>query len=293
MTIEITQKQEGYELLDSGEGMKLERFGNFVLARPDPEVLWSKAKPQSIWDNADGLFVRNGKMVTWKKKKTLPKEWGINFGGLKMEIRPTSFKHTGLFPEQLANWQWMEAKIKSEREKRKETKIQVLNLFGYTGGASLVCAKAGAEVCHVDGSKTAIAWARVNQENSGLGEKPIRWILDDALAFIKREVKRGHQYNAIIMDPPSFGHGPKGELWKIEENFGELMELSMKVLSKDPVFFLINGYASGYSPLAYKNCLIPLTKKFGGTIETGELTIGESGNERLLPAGIFARWCQK
>jgi 23S rRNA (cytosine1962-C5)-methyltransferase len=167
---------------------------------------------------------------------------------------------------------------------------KVLNLFGYTGGASLACAKAGAEVCHVDGSKMAIAWARKNQELSGLAEKPIRWILDDAVLFLKREVKRGNKYDAIVMDPPAFGHGAKGEVWKIEENFQELMDLCFQVLSEKPLFFLINGYASGYSPIAYQNNLLPLIEKFGGKIETGELAIEESKSKRLLPCGIFARW---
>jgi 23S rRNA (cytosine1962-C5)-methyltransferase len=169
-------------------------------------------------------------------------------------------------------------------------KVSVLNLFGYTGGATLAVAQVGAEVCHLDASKTAIAWARENAEISGLAGRPIRWILDDAMAFVKREIKRGRQYDGIIMDPPAFGHGPKGEMWRIEENFIELLDLCKQVLSDRPLFFLINGYASGYSSVAYANNLLPLIKKYGGQIEKGELTIAESGSGRLLPCGIFARW---
>jgi 23S rRNA (cytosine1962-C5)-methyltransferase len=279
-----TTAEKDYELLDSGNGLKLERYGSFVLSRPDPQALWQPLL-KNEWQSADAIFIRKGKHVEWKKKKTFPAAWPINFGGLTFEIRPSSFKHTGLFPEHRGSWEWMAKQI----EKRKEP-TKVLNLFGYTGGATLACAKANAEVCHVDGSKMAIAWARKNQELSGLPEKPIRWILDDAVMFLKREVKRGNTYDAIVMDPPAFGHGAKGEVWKIEENFQELMELCFQVLSDKPLFFLINGYASGYSPIAYQNNLLPLTEKFGGEIETGELAIKESKSGRLLPCGIFARW---
>lgn len=279
-----TRPEKEYELLDSGAGLKLERYGSLVLSRPDPQALWQPLL-KNEWQSADATFIRKGKHVEWKKKKTFPPAWAINFGGLTFEIRPSSFKHTGLFPEHLSSWNWMAEQI----EKRKEP-TKVLNLFGYTGGATLACAKAGAEVCHVDGSKMAIAWARKNQELSNLSEKPIRWILDDAVMFLKREVKRGNRYDAIVMDPPAFGRGAKGEVWKIEENFQELMELCFQVFSDKPLFFLINGYASGYSPIAYQNNLLPLTEKFGGQIETGELSIEESKSGRLLPCGIFARW---
>ena len=202
----------------------------------------------------------------------------------------TAWRRLGqlLFPEQLPNWDWMKSVITKNHNKKATPRV--LNLFGYTGGASLACAAAGAEVTHVDGSKIAITWARKNQELSGLNDKPIRWILDDAVLFLKREIKRGNTYDAIIMDPPAFGRGPKGEVWKIEEQFSGLMELCSKVLSDKPLFFVVNGYASGYSPIAYQNSMKFLTDKFGGTIETGELAIEESGSGRLLPCGIFARW---
>ena len=283
-----TTPQSDYELIDSGSGKKLERYGTFVLSRPDPQVLWLPLADKKIWNAADAVFIREGKNVSWKKSKSMPGSWAIQFGGLGFEIRPTSFKHTGLFPEQLPNWQWMQSVITERKSGQKNPRV--LNLFGYTGGASLACAAAGAEVTHVDGSKIAITLARKNQELSGLNDKPIRWILDDAVLFLKREIKRGNTYDAIIMDPPAFGRGPKGEVWKIEEQFSNLMELCSSVLSEQPLFFVVNGYASGYSPIAYQNSMKFLTEKFGGEIETGELAIEESKTGRLLPCGIFARW---
>ena len=282
-----TKHEKDYELIDSGNGKKLERYGNFVLSRPDPQALWKTHIEPAIWSDADATFVRKGKNVDWKKKKELPDAWPISLGGLMFEIRTTSFKHTGLFPEQSENWKWL-TRITGTASQSKP--INILNLFGYTGGATLACAKAGASVTHVDGSKMAIDWAKKNQKLSGLSDKPVRWILDDAILFLKREIKRGNKYDGIIMDPPAFGHGPKGEVWKIEEQLSELIELCGNVLSDKPVFFLINGYASGYSPIAYQNNLLFLKDSFGGTIETGELAIEESKTGRLLPCGIFARW---
>ena len=286
------EPQEAYTLLDTGNGMKLERFGDVTLARPDPEALWLPHEKDSIWKKADATFVRRGASGKWDKLNSCPTSWTMPFGGLTFEIRPTSFKHVGLFPEQLAQWTWMQQKIKKEISLRNDTSkpITVLNLFGYTGGATLACAHVGAEVCHLDGSKTAIAWARTNAELSGLSEKPVRWILDDAIAFMRREIKRGRRYDAIIMDPPAFGHGPNGELWKIEEHFYLLMELTEKLLSDTPLFVIINGYASGYSSIAYENNLTPLIVKYGGSVTRGELAIREQGGQRLLPCGIFARW---
>jgi 23S rRNA (cytosine1962-C5)-methyltransferase len=280
-----TTKQKEYELLDSGNGEKLERYGQYVLRRPDPEALWEKSKDISVWNKAHLKFERNGTKTKWITKEGTPKSWNISYGDLNFSIRPTSFKHTGLFPEQLPNWQWTENIIKKENKK-----ISVLNLFAYTGGATLACAKAGAEVCHVDGSKTAVEWARENAKLSGLEDASIRWIVEDVLVFLKREIKRGHKYDAIIMDPPSFGHGPKDELWKIEESFLELMKLCKEILSDNPVFVLINGYTAGYSPIAYENNLKDMMKDKGGKIEIGELVIEQSESDKLLPCGIFARW---
>ena len=200
-------------------------------------------------------------------------------------IKPTAFKHTGLFPEQEPNWQWIINNIKMAKRP-----VSVLNLFGYTGGAMLAALSAGAQVAHVDGSKSAITWAKENAVVSGLAGKPVRWILDDAREFVKREIRREVRYDGIVMDPPVFGHGPKKELWKIEDDFLGLMKICGEVLSKSPVFFLINGYSAGYSSIAYENNLSPLVEKFGGEIEKGELAIEESETGRLLPAGIFARW---
>lgn len=278
-----TRAQKGYELLDSGKEEKLERFGKYVLARPDPGALWEKNLPVSEWRKADAWYERKEKEGKWHMREGIPKEWTVEFADLTFLIKPTSFKHTGLFPEQLPNWEWIAAAC------AKRTRPNILNLFAYTGGATLAAAKAGAEVVHLDASKTAVAWAKENAKLSGLSEKPIRWIIDDALAFVKKEIKRASRYDGIIMDPPAFGHGPKDELWKIEEHFLPLVEACTKLLSEKPLFFLINGYAAGYSPLAFAHSLQPLTEKFGGNVEYGELTIAESKSRRLLPAGIFAR----
>lgn len=283
------KKTKDYELLDSGLGQKLERYGSVVFSRPDPEALWGKNLPESTWGKANGTFTRKGTKAEWKLDSSVPKSFNIEFGGFTFSIRPTSFKHTGLFPEQLANWEWMSKIIKSENTRT----VKVLNLFAYTGGATLACAAAGAEVVHLDSSKMAVAWARENALNSNLSDKPVRWIVDDVLVFLKREVKRGNKYDCIVMDPPAFGHGPKDELWKIEESFLELVNLCQQVLSDDPLFVLINGYTAGYSPIAYENVLKDMMKAYKGQIEIGELAIEESNSERLLPAGIFARWHKK
>lgn len=282
-----TKVGEGYALIDSGNEEKLERYGDVFLARPDPQALWPKRLGDTEWKKANGRFERQGREGKWIEKD-LPKQWEINFGDLKFLIKPTSFKHTGLFPEQLPNWEWVGELIKKENRE-----VKILNLFGYTGGASLAAAKAGASVTHVDASKTAVAWARENAKLSGLEEKPIRWIVEDAMKFVKREIARGNKYDGIIMDPPAFGHGPKDELWKIEEDFIEIVKLCSELLSERPIFYLINGYAAGYSPLAFAYNLEPVQKKFGGEIEYGDLTIREENSERLLPCGIFARWRNK
>lgn len=308
-----TPVSKDYELLDSGGEEKLERYGSILLARPDPQALWEKSE-DSRWNLANGRFERQGREGKWIEKN-LPKEWEIEFGGLQFIIRPTSFKHTGLFPEQLSNWQWMGEQIRKKssvqnglaspaRERNADSQdeknrgpfgqdfsgVSVLNLFGYTGGATLAAAKAGAKVTHVDASKTAVAWARKNAKCSGLEDAPVRWIVEDALKFVKRELNRGTKYDAIVMDPPAFGHGPKDELWKIEEDFIEMVRLCQQLLSDTPLFFLINGYAAGYSPLAFAYNLEPLVGKFGGDIEYGDLTIAQSNSSRVLPCGIFARW---
>lgn len=285
MDILSTQSSKDYELLDSGDGEKLERYGKYIFRRPDPQALWDKKLSLDKWGRTDASFRRDGQKGDWALKPGLPERWDIDFGGLRFWIHPSSFKHTGLFPEQQPNWDWMRDLIQNEKRE-----IQVLNLFGYTGGASLACAQVGAAVTHVDGSKVAIRWGRENAEISGLADKPIRWILDDAREFVRREIKREKKYDGILLDPPAFGHGPNKELWKIEEHLPELLKMCTEILSDKPLFFLINGYASGYSAIAYENNLKDLLSKFGGEFEKGELTIAESQSGRLLPCGIYSRW---
>ncbi len=284
LSVLITKASAGYELVDSGDGEKLERFGDFTLRRPDPQALWPKLKPE-LWDAADASYERKGNTGAWVRREGVPEKWEIDFGGLKLTIKPTAFKHTGLFPEQAANWQWVREVVEGARRE-----VNVLNLFGYTGGASLAAAQAGASVTHVDGSKAAIGWGKDNAALSGLADKPIRWMLDDAREFVKREKKRGKRYDAVLMDPPSFGHGPESELWKIAEHFLPLLADVRDILADRPLFILINGYSAGYSSLAYENNIRDFAERLGGTLEIGELAIEESGTGRLLPAGIFARW---
>ena len=276
--------RDSYELIDSGGEEKLERFGEYLLARPDPQALWPKMKP-SLWKDADLVYERKGAQGSWKSLKQTPQEWPIEFAKLHLLIRPTSFKHVGLFPEQSANWEWMQKVIMSAGRD-----VSVLNLFAYTGGATLQALRVGAKVTHLDASKTAVEWAKKNAELSGLASEPVRWIVDDAISFVKKEAKRGKTYDAIIMDPPAFGHGPQKELWKIEKDFLPIMELSKKLFSDTPLFVLLNGYAAGYSSLVFKQNLDPLQESLGGIVEHGELFIPESGSARRLPAGIFAHW---
>ncbi|MDB5239067.1 MAG: hypothetical protein JWO00_402 [Candidatus Parcubacteria bacterium] len=290
----VTPPSQDYELLDSGDGEKLERFGTHILSRPDPQALWNKNLPKEEWEKADAYFMRDSAGADWNFRKGFSEsKWPISFGGLKFWVRPTAFKHVGLFPEQLPNWDWVRKIIEpAAAGKTPEEAPEVLNLFSYTGGATLACAQAGAKVVHIDGSKAAVTWARENGDLSGLSEKPMRWIVEDARAFVEREIRRERRYDGIIMDPPAFGHGPDNELWKIEEHFLGLLENCKKLLKPKPLFFLINGYSAGYSSIAYGNNLLSLVEKYGGSIETGELAIQERSG-RLLPAGICARWSAK
>jgi len=288
-----TKPGTDYELIDSGNEEKLERYGKYVLRRPDPQALWNKTLSEKEWKEADAFFFRDSERKGWRKDKEMQNEWQISFDDLKFNIKPTAFKHIGIFPEQEPNWKFIKSKVESEKSKGRKESIKILNLFGYTGGATLAGLSAGAEVTHVDGSKSAINWAKENAELSGFDKKPVRWIIDDARKFVMREIKREIKYDAIIMDPPSFGRGGKSEIWKIEDDFLKLLDDCSKILSDNPLFFIINGYASGYSSIAYMNALEPIIKKFGGEIEIGELTIEESKSGRLLPCGIFARWSNK
>jgi len=280
-----TKPSKDYELIDSGNGEKLERFGEYTLRRPDPQALWNKNLDEKEWKKSNASFVREGDNAKWRIKDDIHKEWIISMSDLKFYIKPTAFKHTGLFPEQEPNWQWIREKIKKAGRP-----IKMLNLFGYTGGATLAALSAGAEVTHIDGSKSAITWARQNAEASKLEDKKVHWIEEDARKFVQREIKRGNKYDAIIMDPPAFGHGANNEVWKIEEDFTKLLEACSQILSSEPLFIIVNGYSAGYSAVAYENCLKEITKNLSGEIEIGELTIEESKSGRLLPAGIFARW---
>jgi 23S rRNA (cytosine1962-C5)-methyltransferase len=321
----ITEPSKDYELIDSGLGEKLERFGQVLLSRPDPQALWKKGLPAGEWLKAAASFETEkfeaGRYLKYKNSRPknseskdpesksgwrfaagTPRSWPIELAGLKFLIKPAAFKHVGLFPEQSAQWQWIKAVIAkgviNHRQAGGESgaPVSVLNLFGYTGAASLAAAAAGASVTHVDASKPSVTWAKENAALSGLSQKPIRWIVDDVPAFVKREGRRGNRYDAIIMDPPAFGRGPKGQVWKIEDELLGLLDDCKKILSPKPLFFLLNGYASGYSPVAYEQCLASVLNKKSAdgakneTLESGELAIRETSAGRLLPAGIFARW---
>lgn len=303
----IIKPQPEYLLLDSGDEQKLEKYGDFVVARPDPQAIWSKKLSDKEWLKADATYVpaRQGKDGTteekgkWSIKQStagkIPKNaaddteyaWPISLGPVKLYARLTPFKHTGIFPEQLENWNWIEAILKKNSPAVEKPKI--LNLFGYTGGASIVAALNGAEVTHVDASRSAITWAKENMLLSGLDEKAIRWMLEDAVVFVKKELRRGNKYDGIMMDPPIFGRGAKGEVWKIEEDLKPLVEMCFELLSDSPLFFILNGYSAGYSSVSYGHLLEKLAEKHAGATEHGELLI-EDTQGRALPSGIVARW---
>lgn len=285
----ITKLLKDYELLDSGAEEKLERFGQIILRRPDPQALWNKDLPAEKWGSASASFINSGRSGVWKKNGEILETWPTEISGLTFHTSLSAFKHTGIFPEQSENWNWIQETIRSVKNLDNLKPISVLNLFGYTGGATMAAAKAGANVTHVDGSKVSVARARENAKLSGLDSKPIRWIIDDVMAFVKREIRRGNFYDAIIMDPPSYGHGPKKELWKIETDLPKLIVECQKLLSAEPIFVILNGYASGYSAIAYKNNIQDLLGNRDGDIEYGELVL-ESATGRQLPSGIFARW---
>lgn len=278
---------EDYELLDSGDGMKLERFGTIVLARPETQALWKKEHPE-LWDSAHATFVFEDKKGEWKMKKEVPAQWELTRGPLHFTAHLTNFKHTGIFPEQEPNWVWIKEQVKKFESPGPATP-QVLNLFGYTGIATLAAAHPGAMVTHVDASKQSLDWAHDNAKLSGIGEDKIRWILDDALAFVKREARRGAKYDGIILDPPAFGRGAKGEVWKIEEDFTPLLESLKEIFSNKPgSFFLVNGYAAGYAPRAFTQAVESVFGETNG--EAGELFIKESSTERVIPSGIYVRF---
>jgi len=276
-----------YELIDTGNGEKLERWGKYILRRPDPQIIWPINGNGKLWSKADAHYHRSssggGK---WEFKKKLPERWQISYKGMSFHIEPTGFKHTGLFPEQAVNWDWIIDKIRSAKRP-----IKVLNLFAYTGGATVAAAFAGASVCHVDAAKGMVQWAKENISLSGFSDRPVRFIVDDVIKFVQREKRRENFYDAIIMDPPSYGRGPKGEIWKIEDELYPLVELCMDVLSKEPLFFLINSYTTGFSPIVVENILkMTIGKKYKGIVSSGEVGIPVSSTGLVLPCGIFGRW---
>ena len=281
-----SENWKDYELLDTSDGEKLERWGKHILIRPDPQIIWGGIKKHPLWKKADAIYSRSGSGGGNWAKKNIPDEWRIGYGDLAFVIKPMGFKHTGLFPEQAANWDWF-----SELIKKSGRSIKVLNLFAYTGGATVAAAKAGASVCHVDASKGMVAQAKENAALCGLSNAPIRYIVDDCKKFVEREIRRGNRYDAIIMDPPSYGRGPSGEVWKIEECIHELVTLTSQLLSDEPLFFLINSYTTGLSPLTMKYLMdIYVTGRFGGHSESGELGLKVTQTGGFLPCGSSARW---
>ena len=284
----IANQWKDYEVIDTSTGEKLERWGDYILVRPDPQVIWNTPKNNAGWRKKNGHYHRSvkggGEWEFWN----LPEEWSIHYKELTFHLKPFSFKHTGLFPEQAVNWDWF-----SELIRNAGRPIKALNLFAYTGGATLSAAKAGANVTHVDASKGMVAWAKENAAASGLKGAPIRWLVDDCVKFVEREIRRGNQYDAIIMDPPSYGRGPKGEIWKIEESIYPFIELTTQILTDEPLFYLVNSYTTGLQPavLTYmiQTALVP---RFGGVVESSEIGLPVSSNGLVLPCGASGRWTQ-
>ncbi len=285
----LADEWKEYELIETGDGEKLERWGNVILRRPDPQIIWP-IKDKKMWDKADAHYHRSQSGGgQWEFKKKVPKRWTVSFNDLKFYIEPTGFKHTGLFPEQAVNWKWMINSIQKANRP-----IKVLNLFAYTGGATVATAYAGAEVCHVDAAKGMVSWAKENLALSGLADRPVRFITDDCMKFVQREIRRGKKYDGIIMDPPSYGRGPGGEIWKIEDSLYGFVEQCMGLLSDKPLFFLINSYTTGFSPTVLSNILKQtIGKRFKGTHSSGEVGIPVTNSGLVLPCGIYGRWENK
>ena len=282
----IADNWKDYEVLDTSSGEKLERWGDYTLVRPDPQVIWNTPHQHTGWKSKNGHYHRSIKGGGEWEFINLPKEWQIQYRDLTFHLKPFSFKHTGLFPEQATNWDWF-SKIIREANRP----LKVLNLFAYTGGATLAAAKAGATVTHVDASKGMVNWAKENAAASGLQDTPIRWLVDDCVKFVEREIRRGNTYDGIIMDPPSYGRGPKGEIWKIEDSIYPFVELTSKILAKDAAFFLINSYTTGLQP-AVLNYMIStaILPKFGGKVEAEEIGLPVTESGLILPCGASGRW---
>lgn len=282
----IADQWKDYEVIDTSCGEKLERWGKYILLRPDPQVIWKTDKTVPEWNRLNGHYHRSSKGGgEWEFFK-LPEEWTISYKELNFRLKPFSFKHTGLFPEQAVNWDWF-----GERIRNASRPVKVLNLFAYTGGATLAAASAGASVTHVDASKGMVTWAKENAAASGLSDAPIRWLVDDCVKFVEREIRRGNKYDGIIMDPPSYGRGPKGEIWKIEESIYPFVELCAQLLSDDAIFFLINSYTTGLQPAVLSYMLnTVIQKKRGGQVLASEIGLPVSSNGLVLPCGASGRW---
>ena len=298
----IADNWKDYEVLDTSAGEKLERWGDYILVRPDPQVIWDTGHAHAGWKQKNGHYHRSSKGGGEWEFFDLPDEWTISYepdgdhgntgadSRLTFRLKPFSFKHTGLFPEQAVNWDWFSAIIKNAKQAA-DRPIKVLNLFAYTGGATLAAAAAGAHVTHVDASKGMVGWAKENAKESGLGDAPIRWLVDDCVKFVEREIRRGNKYDGIIMDPPSYGRGPKGEIWKIEESIWPFIELTTQILSKDALFFLINSYTTGLQPAVLSYMMnLAIAKRFGGNVEADEIGLPVSKSGLILPCGASGRW---
>lgn len=297
--MKIASNWKDYEILDMANGEKLERWNNIYLVRPDPQIIWNDKQYPEKWKQANARYNRSSTGGGhWDYKKRLPDSWQIKYKDLTFNIKPMGFKHTGIFPEQAVNWDWMMDMIKNEIKNTKR-EVKVLNLFAYTGGATVACLSAGATVCHVDSSKGMVAWARENVVSSGLQDRPVRYIVDDVIKFVQREIRRGNKYDAIVMDPPSYGRGANGEVWKFEENLPMLIEICMQVLSDNPLFFLINSYTTGTSSMVLENLLkMNMRKKYGkkadnGLFENGEVGLPTTDSDFILPCGIYSKWVKK
>jgi len=282
----VSDKWRDYELLDCSEGERLERWGIYTLVRPDPQVIWRTPKKHRGWREADARYTRSADGGGRWSEHSLPESWEISYGALRFAVRPMNFKHTGLFPEQAANWEFIAGRVREAGRP-----VSALNLFAYSGGATAAAAAAGASVCHVDAAKGMVRQARENAALSGLAEAPVRWIIDDCASFVEREIRRGRAYDAVIMDPPSYGRGPSGEVWKLEDGLWELMSLCVRVMSDRPCFFLISSYTAGLNPSVLEYMLgETVGARFGGRCETDELGLPVSASGRALPCGASGRW---
>ncbi len=283
------EKWKDYEVLDTSDGEKLERWGSYILVRPDPQVIWFTPRNDRRWREYDAKYARSNSGGGQWSRNRLPERWQIRYRELTFNVKPMNFKHTGVFPEQAENWDFIDTAIRAAGRP-----VSVLNLFAYTGGATLAAAAAGASVCHVDAAKGMVAWAKENAASSGLGEAPIRWIVDDCAKFVEREIRRGRRYDAVIMDPPSYGRGPSGEIWKLEKDLYPFVKLVSGVLSDKPLFFILNSYTTGLAP-SVLTCLLDtlITPRFGGHTESDELGLPVTDSGLVLPCGATGRWTSK